>query len=118
MPAGSPRRAPFIPDRGWVAHSRVGASARRCGTRHAALSLAFDGLGARLAETEACMGNAASNGVSRALGYEENRFGLLAPEGVPRETRRYRMTADGWRDRSWPPVRIEGLDACQDMFGV
>lgn len=86
--------------------------------RLAVLSLAFDGLGARLAETEAFMGNAASNGVSRALGYEENGFGSLVPEGVPRETRRYRMTADGWRDRPRPQVTIQGLDACLEMFGV
>ena len=86
--------------------------------RLAALALAFDGLGARLAETEAFIGNAQSNGVSRSLGYKENGFGSLAPEGVPRETRRYRMTADGWRGRSRPPVTIQGLDACLQMFGV
>ena len=51
--------------------------------RAAVLALAFDGLGARLAETEAFLDNAASNAVSRALGYEENGFGSLAPEGVP-----------------------------------
>ncbi len=86
--------------------------------RLAALALAFDGLGARLAETEAFTGNAQSNGVSRSLGYEENGFGSLAPEGVPRETRRYRMTADGWRARSRPPVAIHGLDDCLEMFGL
>lgn len=86
--------------------------------RLAALALAFDGLGARLAETEAFLDNDASNGVSRALGYEENGFGSLAPEGVPRETRRYRMTADGWRGRLRPPVAIHGLDDCLEMFGL
>ena len=86
--------------------------------RLAVLSLAFDGLGARFAETEAFLGNGASNGVSRSLGYEENGIGSLAPEGVPRETRRYRMTADGWRDRARPPVTIQGLDACLEMFGA
>lgn len=86
--------------------------------RLAALALAFDGLGARLAETEAFLDNDASNGVSRALGYEENGFGSLAPEGVPRETRRYRMTADGWRGRLRAPVAIHGLDDCLEMFGL
>ena len=62
--------------------------------RAALLALAFDGLGARVAETEAFLDNAASNAVSRSLGYEENGFGSLAPEGVPRETQRFRMTAD------------------------
>ncbi len=86
--------------------------------RLAALALAFDGLGARLAETEAFLDNDASNGVSRSLGYAENGFGSLAPDGVPRETRRYRMTADGWRGRSRPPVTIQGLEACLEMFGL
>ena len=41
--------------------------------RAAVLGLAFDGLGARVAETSAFLDNAASNGVSRALGYERER---------------------------------------------
>jgi RimJ/RimL family protein N-acetyltransferase len=86
--------------------------------RAALLALAFDGLGARLAETEAFLDNAASNAVSRALGYEENGFGSLAPDGVPRETQRFRMTADLWRSRPRPTVAIEGLDASRDMFGA
>ena len=40
--------------------------------RGAVLSLAFDILGARVAETEALANNGASLGVSRALGYEPN----------------------------------------------
>ena len=84
--------------------------------RSAMLTLAFDGLGAALAETEAFLDNAASNGVSHALGYEENGFGSLAPEGVPRETRRFRMTVEGWRSSPRPPVAIEGLEACRELF--
>ena len=86
--------------------------------RSAVLSFAFDGLGAVLAETEAFLDNAASNAVSRSLGYEENGFGSLAPLGVPRETRRFRMTAEGWRSRPRPPVVIDGLEACRSMFGL
>src|SRR5688572_13587193 len=79
--------------------------------RSAALSLAFDGLGAMVAETEAFLDNHASLGVTRALGYAENGLGSLAPEGVPRVTQRFRMTVDEWRARPRPPVTIEGLDA-------
>lgn len=86
--------------------------------RAAVLSLAFDGLGARVALTEAFLDNAASSGVSRSLGYEENGRGSLAPEGIARETQRYRMTVEGWRARPRPPVTIEGLEACLPMFGV
>lgn len=86
--------------------------------RTAMLALAFDGLGALVAETEAFTDNAASAGVSRALGYEENGWGGLAPEGVLRETQRFRMTVERWRSRPRPPVEIEGLDACREMFGA
>ena len=86
--------------------------------RAAVLGFAFDGLGAQVAETSAFLDNAASNGVSRALGYEENGFGSLAPEGVARVTQKFRMTAEGWRSRPRPALAIEGLDACLDLFGA
>ncbi|MFL5688302.1 MAG: GNAT family N-acetyltransferase [Chloroflexota bacterium] len=86
--------------------------------RAAVLALAFDGLGARVAETEAFLDNAPSNGVSRALGYDPNGLGSLAPEGVSRETQRFRMTLDGWRSRERGRVDIDGLEGCRDMFGL
>ena len=76
--------------------------------RAAVLGFAFDGLGARVAETSAFLDNAASNGVSRALGYEENGLGSLAPEGVARVTQSFRMTAEGWRSRPRPGPRDRG----------
>ncbi len=86
--------------------------------REAVLALGFDGLGATAATTEAFLDNGPSNGVSRSLGYEPNGFGSLAPEGVARETQRFRMTLEGWRSRSRGPVTIEGLEACREMFGA
>jgi RimJ/RimL family protein N-acetyltransferase len=86
--------------------------------RSAVLAFAFDGLGAKVAHTQAFLDNAASNGVSRALGYEENGLGSIAPEGVARDSQLFRMTAERWRSRPRPTVVIEGLDACRDMFGV
>ncbi|MEA2609020.1 MAG: hypothetical protein QOJ75_1263 [Chloroflexota bacterium] len=85
--------------------------------RGAVLAFAFDGLGARAAESAAFLDNAASNRVSRKLGYEENGRGSLAPEGVARETQRFRMTVDAWRSRPRPAVTIEGLDDCRAWFG-
>jgi RimJ/RimL family protein N-acetyltransferase len=86
--------------------------------RAAVLGLAFDGLGARVAETSAFLDNAASNAVSRGLGYEENGFGSLAPEGVARVSQNFRMTVDGWRARPRPALSIEGLEPCLDLFGA
>ena len=85
--------------------------------RGAVLALAFDGIGAEVAETDAFLDNAASSGVSRALGYASNGFGRLAPEGIARETERFRMTRQEWSARPRPPVVIEGLDACRELFG-
>jgi len=86
--------------------------------REAVLAFAFDGLGARLATTEAFLDNGPSNGVSRSLGYEPAGSGSLAPEGVARETQKFQMTVDGWRARPRSQVTIEGLDGCREMFGA
>ena len=86
--------------------------------REAVLAFSFDGLGARVATSQAFLDNAASNGVSRSVGYEDNGRGALAPQGVSRETQRFRMTEEGWRSRPRPPIEIEGLDACREMFGA
>ena len=85
--------------------------------RSAVLAFAFDGLGARVATSESFLDNAASNGVSRSVGYEEDGRGALAPQGVSRETQRFRMTVEAWRSRPLPTIDIEGLDACREMFG-
>ena len=86
--------------------------------RAAILSFAFDGLGARVAESAAFPDNLASAGVSRSLGYEDNGIGALAPQGVSRESQRFRMTVELWRSRARPPVEIEGLEACRELFGA
>jgi RimJ/RimL family protein N-acetyltransferase len=86
--------------------------------RQAVLALAFDHLGAQVAETEAFIDNPASNKVSLGVGYEPNGYGQLAPRGVPRETQRFRLTLDGWRARPRPEVVVEGLETCWDMFGL
>lgn len=59
-----------------------------------------------------------SLGVSRAVGYEENGIGRLAPRGEARDMQRFRMTIAGWKSRARPEVRVEGLDACLELFGV
>lgn len=86
--------------------------------RSAVLSFAFDGLGARVATSSAFLDNAASNAVSRSLGYEENGRGSLAPRGVARETQLFRMSVETWHSRPRPSIEIEGLEACREMFGI
>ena len=86
--------------------------------RQAVLALAFDHLGAQVAETEAFLDNPASNKVSLGIGYEPNGFGALAPHGVPRTTQKFRLTVEGWRSRPRPSVTVEGLEGSLHMFGL
>jgi len=86
--------------------------------RAAVLGLAFDHLRAEIALTEANVGNAGSNGVSLALGYEPNGLGRLAPGGRVNDTVRYRMTRETWADRPRPPITVEGLERCRGLFGI
>ena len=86
--------------------------------RQAILALAFDHLGAEVAESEAFLDNPASNRVSIAVGYEPNGFGRLAPRGVARETQRFRLTLEDWRARPRPAVSVEGLEGCLALFGI
>jgi len=84
--------------------------------RAAILSLAFDGLGAEVAETEAFLDNAASAGVSRRLAYEDDGLGRRAPQGIARDVRRFRLTAERWRTVEHPEIQIVGLEGCRELF--
>jgi RimJ/RimL family protein N-acetyltransferase len=90
--------------------------------RAAVLALAFDGLSAHVALSEALEGNESSMGVSRALGYEANGVGRCAPRGVPVETRLFRLSRARWDTRhatdACVPVEISGLEGCLDLFGA
>ena len=104
------------PGRGSAWSSRAAGSARRCARRSSASPSTGSARGSR--RPSAFLDNAASNAVSRGLGYEENGFGSLAPQGVARTTQQFRMTDECWRSRPRPPLTIEGLDACREMFGA
>jgi RimJ/RimL family protein N-acetyltransferase len=86
--------------------------------RGAVLALAFDGLGAEAATTEAFLDNPASAGVSLALGYEPNGAGSIAPEVIARATECFRMSRADWLGRPRTEVQIDGLEGCRDMFGA
>lgn len=86
--------------------------------RQAVLALAFEGLGAEVAESEAAVDNPRSAGVSRSVGYDPNGIGRMAPTGVARDTWRFRMTRGGWTARPRPEVVIEGLEPCLELFGA
>jgi RimJ/RimL family protein N-acetyltransferase len=57
--------------------------------------LAFEGLGARQADTEAFVDNRASNAVSQAMGYLPNGVGWATRRGEAAELNRWRPTRGG-----------------------
>ena len=85
--------------------------------RAAVLSLAFEGLGAELAESGYFAGNAASARVSAKLGYVNNGDEVWAVEGTRVVERRLKVGRDQWK-RDLVPVAIEGLEPCLPLFGV
>jgi len=84
--------------------------------RGAILTLLFDGLGGREAASGAVLGNEASLGVSRKLGYEQVGISTVAPRGAVVEHRDLLLTRDRFRRPSG--VAIDGLEGLDSLFGV
>lgn len=86
--------------------------------RQAMLHLAFEGLGAVAAESEAWVENSASMGVSTSVGYDPNGADIRVVKGKAVDSIRFRITEEKWRQQTKPSFEISGLDACLDMFGL
>lgn len=87
--------------------------------RRAVLALAFDHLGALAAETEALQGNAASIGVSRALGYQPNGETFHPRADGIDVMLRMRLTRERWRESGGAAdIEITGFDAGRPLFGM
>ena len=86
--------------------------------RAAVLDLAFDGLGAEYATSEAFDDNVASYRVSRKLGYLDDGISRHVVRDKPVVGRRLRLDRDGWAAARRVPVRVAGLEPCLPMFGL
>jgi RimJ/RimL family protein N-acetyltransferase len=93
----------------WLGRSHQGKGIGK-EMRSAVLHLAFDGLGAEVAETSAFADNAASIGVTRSLGYRENGWYLDAREGMQVRHLRFIMERAHWESRRRDDIAIEGLE--------
>jgi RimJ/RimL family protein N-acetyltransferase len=81
------------------------------------LELAFAGLGARWAVSDAMVDNVPSLAVSRRLGYVDDGFDVaVGDKDAPRLLQRLRLTAEAWREHRTIEAEIHGLDGCRDMF--
>ena len=86
--------------------------------RQAVLHLAFEGLGARRAQSEAFFDNQASNSVSAALGYRPNGVNWATRRGEAAELRRWLLTREQWLARRREDIELVGVDACRPVLGI
>ena len=85
--------------------------------RAAVLHLAFAGLGAEYADSDAFTDNAASLGVSRKLGYRPDGIERQVIWGKPVTLHRLRLDRAGWQAHRSTDVEITGLADCLADFG-
>jgi RimJ/RimL family protein N-acetyltransferase len=81
--------------------------------RAAILHLAFAGLGAKEAGSDAFVDNHGSNAISRALGYEPNGSDWATRRGEPALLNRWRLTRDKWQQRRRDDIQLHNLEACR-----
>ena len=86
--------------------------------RAAMLHLAFAGLGAVRAESGAWHDNAASLGVSRKLGYEDNGEEWLVRGDRPDREVRLLLRRERWEETRRDDIELVGLDPCLPFFGA
>lgn len=84
--------------------------------RAAVLHLAFDGLGAQRAVSEAFHDNPSSRRVSEKLGYDPNGTYSARRRDHAAMMHRYLLTRDRWQRRD--DIAIVGLDACRGLLGL
>jgi RimJ/RimL family protein N-acetyltransferase len=87
--------------------------------RSAGLHLAFDGLGAERAESDAFDDNGPSRGVSLSLGYEENGTAFWSRPSGGAPATRYLLTRERWeRVGRRHDIVVEGLEPCLALLGL
>lgn len=86
--------------------------------RAAILHLAFAGLGAGEASSEAFADNDASNGVSRALGYEPNGTTWAARRGNPALLTAWKLSRKRWEQNRRDDIQLTGVEACLPVLGL
>ncbi|MGW0801718.1 GNAT family N-acetyltransferase [Nonomuraea sp. NPDC002799] len=84
--------------------------------RAAVLHLAFAGLGARFATTEAFEDNHASLAVTRKLGYREDGINVYDRMGKPVVSRRFRLAREDWTER--PGIQLHNHTKCLPLLGL
>ena len=84
--------------------------------REAILHLAFDGLAAKEAGSDAFVDNAGSNAISRGLGYAPNGSDWATRQGEPALLNRWRLTRDSWEQRRRGDIQVHNIEACRALL--
>lgn len=101
----------------WLAPGNRGQGLGR-EMRAAILHLAFAGLGAREAGSDAFVDNAASNRVSRSLGYEPNGTDWDTRRGEPARIQQWRLTREAWERARRDDIELTGVAECLPVLGL
>ncbi|GAA2804516.1 GNAT family N-acetyltransferase [Kribbella solani] len=80
--------------------------------RTAMLHLAFEGLGAKEATSDAFVDNQGSNAISRNLGYEPNGADWATRQGEPVLLNRWRLTRSTWEKHRRDDIQLHNIEAC------
>ncbi len=86
--------------------------------RAAVLHLAFGGLAADRVTSEAFVDNAASIGVSQALGYERDGTLWALRQGEPAPMNRFVLSRQRWAVERRDDIIINGLGPCLPLLGL
>ncbi|HEU4566781.1 MAG TPA: GNAT family protein, partial [Marmoricola sp.] len=99
----------------WLAADQRGRGLGR-EMRAAILHLAFDGLGAREATSEAFVDNRASNAISQRLGYEPDGSDWATRQGEAALLHRWRLTRGRWEKHRRSDIELHGVEACRGVL--
>lgn len=86
--------------------------------RQAVLHLAFDGLGARQADSAAFVDNHASNRVSQAVGYLPNGTDWDTRRGDAAEINRWKLTREHWLKTRRDDIELVGVADCLPVLEI
>jgi RimJ/RimL family protein N-acetyltransferase len=86
--------------------------------RQAVLHLAFEGLGAREAGSDAFVDNRASNRVSEALGYVPNGVSWDTRRGEPAQITCWRLTREQWAEQRRDDIELAAVADCLPVLGI
>ena len=86
--------------------------------RQAVLHLAFEGLGAREASSDAFVDNRASNRISEALGYVPNGVSWDTRRGEPAQIKCWRLTREQWAKQRRDDIELVAVADCLPVLGI